>query len=146
MLEKSDIILKHPSPFSIESLLGKTGEEGPCVSVSPPALQSPFMFPQLVPPSRVRQLAPHHQTSNLSPDLFSPQNFPFDLLARGLYQNMTGLIGELGCSPPDLGSHLMILPRIQQLNVWKVPAAQDSLHQPPASRGRNKRFILSFII
>jgi len=93
MLEKSDIILKHPSPFSIESLLGKTGEEGPCVSVSPPALQSPFMFPQLVPPSQVRQLAPHHQTTNLSPDLFSPQNFPFDLLARGLYQNMTGLIG-----------------------------------------------------
>ena len=109
MLEKSDIILKHPSPFSIESLLGKTGEEGPCVSVSPPALQSPFMFPQLVPPSQVRQLAPHHQTTNLSPDLFSPQNFPFDLLARGLYQNMTGLIGELGCSPHDLGSHLIIL-------------------------------------
>ena len=94
MLEKSDLILKHPSPFSIESLLGKTGEEGPCVSVSPPAaLQSPFIFPQLVPHTQLRPVAPHH--SNISPEVFSPQNFPFDLLARGLYQNMTGLIGEL---------------------------------------------------
>ena len=56
MLEKSDVILKHPSPFSIESLLGKTGEEGPCVSVSPPALQTPFLFPQLVPHTQVRPL------------------------------------------------------------------------------------------
>ena len=93
MLEKSDVILKHPSPFSIESLLGKTGEEGPCVSVSPPALQTPFLFPQLVPHTQVRPLPPHH--TNINPDVFSPQNFPFDLLARGLYQNMTGLIGEL---------------------------------------------------
>ena len=93
MLEKSDVILKHPSPFSIESLLGKTGEEGPCVSVSPPALQTPFLFPQPGPHTQVRPLPPHH--TNINPDVFSPQNFPFDLLARGLYQNMTGLIGEL---------------------------------------------------
>ena len=106
MLEKSDIILKHPSPFSIESLLGgKTGEEGPCISVSPPALQSPFMFP-LVSHSQVRPVAaPQHHSTNINPDLFSPQNFPFDLLARGLYQNMTGLIGK---SPPELRCYLII--------------------------------------
>merc|ERR1712062_55991 len=92
MLEKSDVILKHPSPFSIESLLGKTGEEGPCVSVSPPALQTPFLFPQLVPHTQVRPLPPHH--TNINPEYDWPD-------------------------------------RLQQLNVWKVQAAQDSLHQSP---------------
>ena len=136
MLEKSDVILKHPSPFSIESLLGKTGEEGPCVSVSPPALQTPFLFPQLVPHTQVRPLPPHH--TNINPDVFSPQNFPFDLLARGLYQNMTGLIGELfDYFYSDLSFYLVLFSdRLQQLNVWKVQAAQDSLHQSPTSRGK----------
>ena len=91
MLEKSDIILKNPSPFSIESLLGKKNEvDGPCVSVSPPALQSPFIFPQLLPPGQL----PSQSQMRATPDVFLPQNFPFDLLARGLYQNMTGLIGN----------------------------------------------------
>ena len=81
MLDKSDIILKHPSPFSIESLLGKKTEVdcGPCVSVSPPSLQPPFIFPQLLPPG---QLPSPTQPRPPGPDVFIPQNFPFDLLAR----------------------------------------------------------------
>merc|ERR1719219_899858 len=75
------MILKHPSPFSIESLLGKTPADGPCVSVSPPALLSSH------------QMRSANQHTNISPEVFNPQNFPFDLLARGLYQNMSGLIG-----------------------------------------------------
>ena len=100
MLEQSDnMILKHPahsSPFSIESLLGKKPEvcEGPCVSVSPPgSLHPPLIFPQLLPPGQL----PSRGQLRAAPDVFIPQNFPFDLLARGLYQNMTGLIGKSVC-------------------------------------------------
>ena len=86
MLEKSDIILKHnshSSPFSIESLLGRKSEleDGPCVSVSPPGpLQTPFIFPQLVPAGQL----PSQAQLRSAPEVFLPQNFPFDLLARGL--------------------------------------------------------------